>query len=97
MPAEATTLGPDAIQEHVGRDIGVGFPLALALTRLGIPHVAVATDTNHHQHPMSAIIDWFTDVPITINGAHVRFMHAPLCEDGSKNWGEILRRLTIGY
>ena len=92
MPAEPTTLGSEAIKEYVGTEIEVGFPLMLALTMAGIPLVAVATDTNHHNHPASAMVDWFGE-PMTINGATVLIMHAPMCENGAKNWGEILHRV----
>src|SRR3990167_3374487 len=79
MPAEPTTLGSEAIKEYVGTEIEVGFPLMLALTMAGIQLVAVATDTNHHNHPASAMVDWFGE-PMTINGATVLIMHAPMCE-----------------
>ncbi|MEK7158000.1 MAG: hypothetical protein AAB733_00280 [Patescibacteria group bacterium] len=93
MPAEPTTLGPAARAEFVGREIGIGFPLVLELTRLGIPRVAVATDTGHHDHPMSAIVDWFRDTNLMVNGARVLILHAPMCEDGTKDWEGILARL----
>ena len=94
MPAEPLTLGPDAVAKYVGVEIDVGFALMLALTMAGIPLVAVATDTNHHAHPASAMVDWFYK-PMTINGARVLIMHAPMCEDQTKDWGEILRRSTV--
>ena len=94
MPAEPTTLGTEARKEFVGREIAVGFPLVLELTRLGIKKVAVATDTNHHNHPMSAIVDWFHSDTLEVNGAKVLIMHAPMCEDGAKDWGKVLANLT---
>ena len=93
MPAEPTTLGPKACEEWVGKEIAVGFPMILELTRLGIKRVAVATDTNHHNHPMSAIVDWFHGKPLTVNGARVIIMHSPMCDDGTKNWGKVLENL----
>lgn len=93
MPAEPTMLGREAIKKFVGQEIGVGFPLVLKLTSLGIKKVAVATDTNHHSHPMSAIVDWFRSVTLEVNGAKVIIMHAPMCEDGTKNWENVLNRL----
>ena len=95
MPAEPTTLGPEARKEFVGREIAVGFPLVLELTRLGIQRVAVATDMNHHHHPMSAIVDWFDGRALTANGAKVLIMYAPMCKDGTKNWGRILADLLL--
>lgn len=93
MPAEATTLGPNARIEHVGREIAIGFPLLLSLAGL-VGKIAVATDTNHHDHPMSAAVDWFSgDRKLMVNGAVVLIMHAPMIEDGTKNWGKVLERL----
>jgi len=94
MPAEGRTLGTEAAKEHLGREEGVGFPVAIQLARLGVKMVAVATNTNHHHHPMSAIVDWFGfSRPISINGAKVVFAHSPLNEDGTKDWPMVLRIL----
>lgn len=95
MPAEATMLGSDARTEHVGREIAIGFPLLLSLAEL-VGKIAVATDTNHHGHPMSAAVDWFSgDRKLVVDGATVLIMHAPMCEDGTKNWGEVLERMLV--
>lgn len=95
MPAEATMLGSDARTEYVGREIAIGFPLLLSLAGL-IGKIAVATDINHHNHPMSAAVDWFLgDRKLVVNGATVLIMHAPMSEDGTKNWGKVLERLLV--
>lgn len=94
MPAEPTTLGDEARKEFVGREIAIGFPMALELSRLGIGKIAVATDTNHHNHPMSAVVDWFHSSALEVNGAKVFIMHAPMCDDDTKDWGKVLRDLT---
>ena len=95
MPAEATMLGPDARAEHVGREVAIGFPLALSLAGL-VTKIAVATDTNHHNHPMSAAVDWFLgDRRLVVDGATVLIMHAPMSEDGNKNWAKVLERLLV--
>ncbi len=73
MPAEPTTLGHEACKEFVGREIAIGFPLILELSRLGIKKIAVATDMNHHKHPMSAVVDWFGS---TVYGKW-RYCHHP--------------------
>jgi CheY-like chemotaxis protein len=93
MPAESTTLGIEACKEFVGREIAIGFPMVLELSRYGIKMIAVATDTNHHNHPMSAVVDWFHSDVLEVNGARVLIMHAPMSEDGTKDWGEILTRV----
>lgn len=93
MPAEPTTLSPTASAEWVGREIAIGFPLAIELASLGVKMIAVATDTNHHNHPMSAAVDWFHGKELSVNDAKVLIMHSPMCEDGSKSWGEVLALL----
>lgn len=90
MPAEPTMLGDEACKEFVGREIAIGFPLVLEFSRLGIKRIAVATDTNHHNHPMSAVVDWFNGRDLEVNGARVCIMHAPLTADGAKDWAGIL-------
>ena len=94
MPAEGMMLGANALKEHLGKEIGVGFPMLLILSKLGISKIAVATDANHHNHPMSALVDWFERTSMHVNGAHVLVMHAPMHEDGTKNWGEVLNQLV---
>lgn len=94
MPAEPTTLGDEACKEFVGREIAIGFPLILDLSRRNIGKIAVATDMNHHNHPMSAAVDWLHGAALQVNGALVRIMHAPLQEDGSKDWSKVLARMA---
>lgn len=96
MPAEAMTLGSAGLA-HLGESFAVGYPLAVYLAARGVPFVAVATDTNHHNHPASAMMDWLVGDVVTINGGTVMFMHSPMksTSDGQvKDWAEVLRRLT---
>src|SRR5437016_1618043 len=86
MPAEPMTLGDAARKEFFGREIAIGFPLVLELSRLGIKKIAVATDMNHHNHPMSAVVDWFHGPALTVNGASISIRHAPMRDDGTKDW-----------
>jgi len=94
MPAEPTTLGDEARKEFVGREIAIGFPLVLDISRRNIGKIAVVTDMNHHNHPMSAAVDWFRGATLLVNGAEVSIIHAPLCEDGSKDWGMVLAQIA---
>jgi len=95
MPAEAVTLGSEAQANYLGVSMGVGYPVAIAMARFGtVPLIACATDTNHHNHPMSAIMDWFSRGTLQINDSKVMLMHAPMAEGGVKDWAEVLRRLT---
>lgn len=85
MPAEEMTLGSEGLK-HLGEQIGVGYALALDLPHGNVGAVVVATDTNHHNHPLSAIVDWFHSKPLNVNGKLVRIIHARLKEDGTKDW-----------
>ncbi len=93
MPAEATMLG-DSGMALLGQPFAVGYALAVLIALAGVPFVAVATDTNHHNHPASAVMDWFPKSTIQIEDSKVIFMHAPLCAGGEKNWALILERVT---
>jgi hypothetical protein len=93
MPAEATTLGTSGLA-HFGKPIPVGYPLAVKLALLGVRFVGVATDTNHHDHPASAMMDWFPREPFRIAESTVLFVHAPLREDESKDWALVLEWLV---
>ncbi|MEK7619803.1 MAG: hypothetical protein AAB413_01010 [Patescibacteria group bacterium] len=84
------------------QQIPYGFVLALRAAQRGAKWVAMVTDTNHHKGAMSAAIDCIGDsyysgkeADFQINGAKVRFVHAPFCEDGiSKDWGRVLADLV---
>ena len=90
MPSETMTLGAEGLK-FLGEEIPVGFPLAIKMAVLGIPHIIVATDTNHHDHPASAIVDWFgSHESIKINDSTVHFIHSPLTTDCMKDWHAIL-------
>lgn len=97
MPAEGMTLGEEGMA-FFGEPFPVGYPLAISLALSGIGLVAVATDTNHHNHPASAVMDWFRDSPfLVVQGKKrglVRFLHAPIKEDGAKDWVKVLETLV---
>lgn len=95
MPSEPMMLGGEGLS-HLGEPFAVGYPLAVYLAVKGIRHVAVATDTNHHNHPASALLDWLSGERIGINGCSVTFMHSPMKTVGDKqvkDWSAVLRRL----
>lgn len=92
MPAEEMTLGGEGLK-HLGDQIGVGYALALDLPYGNVGAVVVATDTNHHNHPLSAMVDWFHNSPLIVNGKSVRIIHASLNEDSTKNWSDALKSL----
>lgn len=92
MPAESTTLSPDGCVEFLGKEVAVGFPMLMALALAGIPRVAMATDTNHHAHPMSAAVDWFIDRTMRINKSVALALHSPM-QGNVKDWGKVLALL----
>ena len=89
MPASGMTMG-DKGMKYVGQEMPVGFALALMAAIHGARYIAVVTDTNHHDHPASAMLDPFASrcphehntagVPVrfVINGAKVGYYHSPM-------------------
>ena len=95
MPAEAEVLGSEALTTHLGTPFPAGYGLALnLLASPRMKHIAIATDTNHHNHPASAFIDTFPRGGIVVGDRKILVMHAPMTGDGTKDWGEVLKRLT---
>ena len=95
MPAEGMTLGGEGLS-HLGQPLAVGYPLAVLLAAEGVRYVAVATDTNHHNHPASALMDWMSGTEFNVNGNRVRFMHSPVKNVDDvwvKDWPKILKIL----
>ncbi len=91
MPAEEMTLGPEGMN-HFGEPFDVGYSLAVYLAIQGIPLVAVATDTGHHDHPASALMDWFHGEAFRVNQSTVCYMHAPMKKVGDaylKDWVKV--------
>jgi len=100
MPAEPHALGPDGFK-FLGQEVPIGFVLALRAAMVGVKKIAVITDTNHHNHPMSAALDWINPAYwhgdrtelLAINNSQVLIAHAPFAADGSKDWGATLNLL----
>lgn len=70
MPAGSMAQGDEG-QKFVGQEMAIGWALALRAARTGAKYVAVVTDTNHHHHPASAMLDAFNRHFFTIDGARV--------------------------
>ncbi|MBM3204671.1 hypothetical protein FJZ48_01665 [Candidatus Uhrbacteria bacterium] len=65
-------------EQFVGQLVPVGFSLLFVAAQTpGVKHIAVATATNHHEHPLSAAIDHL-HTPFTVNQTQVTFFHAPM-------------------
>jgi len=90
MPAEPQSLGEKGMR-FLGQEIAAGFFLAIIAAKHGVGHVAVITDQDSHEHPMSAAVDWIS--PCVIDKTHVLITHARLKENGAKDWGHTLRQL----
>ena len=90
LPASSETLGTEAIEKYVGQEMPLGFVIALLAAQAGCQRIAVVTDLNHHQHPMSAALDHLTK-PFQINGAKVIFTNR-YGGDG-KPWQTVLEEL----
>ncbi|MBP6929569.1 MAG: hypothetical protein KBB77_01400 [Candidatus Moranbacteria bacterium] len=70
MPAGSMAQGGVGLQ-YVGQEMAVGWALALQAAKEGAKYVAVVTDTNHHHHPASAMLDDLNGHFFTIDGARV--------------------------
>jgi CheY-like chemotaxis protein len=100
MPAEPYCLGSQGLK-FLGHEIPIGLVLALRAAQVGVQWIAVITDANHHNHPMSAALDWLgpqywvSEVyrSLRINTSTVLISHAPLLADGRKDWARTLQAL----
>ena len=89
MPASKMSMGDKGFK-YVGQEMPVGFAIALMASLHGVKYVAVVTDTNHHDHPASAMLDTFASrchqehdsvgkpPRFVINGAKVGYYHSPM-------------------
>lgn len=91
MPASGKISEP-----VLGELIPYGLLLYAEAAKRGAKHIAVVTDLNHHTDPIANAFDYFCHEPIKVEGAIVRFMHAPMIHiDGvySKDWSTVLKIL----
>lgn len=100
MPAEPYCLSREGLK-FLGHEIPIGFILMLRAALIGVPEIVLITDMNHHSHPMSAAIDWIAsgywnsegNHIFQINQSRVLIAHAPMLEDGRKDWQAAFRIL----
>ncbi len=93
------TMSPKGM-EYIFDQLPYGFPLALLAAKQNIPYIAIVTDINHHNHPMSACIDnlssayWNDETAqaslYRINNSVVGIFHAPFLENGAKDWMRVV-------
>lgn len=85
------------LSTHIlGKMIPYGLLIANEAARVGVKQVAVVTDLGHHTDPFSASFDHFSRYVYEINGATVKYMHAPMVSmngESVKDWLEALKRL----
>ncbi len=92
LPASEQTLGTEAITEHAGKEMPLGFVLALLAARADVKKIAVVTDMNHHNHPLSAAFDHLRGMFIVEN-AVIIFSNYHVTAEG-KNWQAVLDALN---
>jgi CheY-like chemotaxis protein len=94
MPAERYALGNRSMK-FFGHEMPVGLVLVLLAALAGVPQVICITDASHHDHPMSAILDFIRPAYwkeggqhyFRINDSKCFIGHAPMNGDG-KDWRE---------
>lgn len=88
----------DALATHIlGKKVPYGLLIATEAARVGVKQVAVVTDLNHHADPFSAAFDHFAQHDFVINGATVKYMHAPMTNiDGEsvKDWKSAMEKFN---
>lgn len=72
MPAGKNTQGGKGLQ-YVGVEMPVGWALAIDAALAGAKFVAVVTETDHHSHPASAMLDRMGNSILDLNGAKALF------------------------
>ncbi len=90
LPMSSKTMGD---KFKLGELVPYRVLLMLEAARNGAKHVAVVTDLSHHDDPFSAAFDHYSRYPVKIENAKVVMMHAPMNQDGSKDWVTALDRL----
>ncbi|MDP1833323.1 MAG: hypothetical protein Q8L11_00110 [Candidatus Moranbacteria bacterium] len=81
----------------LGKKIPYGLLIATEAARVGVKQVGVVTDLGHHDDPFSAAFDHFSRYDYEINGAIVKYMHAPMITmdgESAKDWSEALKKFN---
>lgn len=96
------TMSPTGM-EYIFDQLPYGFPLALLAAKQNVPYIAIVTDINHHDHPMSACIDnlssayWSDHTAQSslykINNSVLGIFHAPFLQNGAKDWMKVIDTL----
>lgn len=97
MPAEVDPWGAGFPKDYLGQSVAVGYPLALSLSLLGIPRVALSSDGGHHANPSNAMLDWLKGRLLEVNGRKIIYLEAPMTQDAVgeavKDWSTVLEKI----
>lgn len=91
LPASTEQLSKEAVEQHVGLEMPLGFVLVFLAAAAGTKRIGVVTDLSHHAHPVSAALDHLRK-PYTVNGAMVVFSNTAITSEG-KDWRQVLESL----
>ncbi len=95
LPMSSSILSPNVFKWGELENYGVFIMLEAA--RVGVKHIAIVTDLNHHLDPFSAAFDHFSQYLFNINGSDAVMIHANLVDNKKgetvKDWGEALSRV----
>lgn len=98
MPAEVDMWGASFPKEYLGQLVAVGYPLALSLSLLGIPLVALSSDGGHHANPYNAMLDWLKGTLLEVNGRKIIYLEAPMTQNSAgesfKDWSAVLEKIS---
>jgi len=98
MPAEIDMWGASFPKEYLGQSVAVGYPLALSLSLLGIPFVALSSDGGHHANPYNAMLDWLKGTLLEVNGRKIIYLEAPMTQNSAgesvKDWSAVLEKIS---
>jgi len=85
-----------------GETAPLGLILAMFAGYVAVPYVAMVTDAGHHGTAMASALGLIgrrlfeepASAPsFKVNGSRVQYVHAPLTEEGGKDWGQVLKDL----
>ena len=102
VPAVGMNLSLEAVEKYHGQEMPLGLTLAFLALKLGYKKVGIVTNTNHHDHPMSAALDILSGMdgskvtPFGIGDARIVFCNIPVrknFEIKCKAWLPVLKAL----
>ncbi|HEX7724801.1 MAG TPA: hypothetical protein VF438_03655 [Candidatus Paceibacterota bacterium] len=93
MPMCSRTMGD---KFRLGELVPYGLLIALEAARRDSSRVAVVTDINHHNDPISAAFDHFSRFEFAVEKARVTMHHARFTTGGGKNWKLHMDELLTG-